>query len=275
MNAEGRRRIAARIERHRARGAEGLGHESPGGSAHLVAGRARPRWARRGGSSHAAPRSQGLALARHATRFSYGFAAAAAAMAGEKRSRVASESEALASRSGVTAASPPSPPGMRGPPQMPQTHRRFVPEPLGSTRAMALQCGQRFASPLGVPQRPQTPPSTAAAPQAEHVARGSVTPRTVPFRRPPVFRVGTSAYPWWGTSRSEPPRDLTRGSSQPLPRRGPPVPLTRSARELPQRESALRADRRAQRTPFLGDQPAIERASDLTSGSSQPHAPQA
>jgi hypothetical protein len=40
---------------------------------------------------------------------------------------------------------------------------------------MALQCGQRFDSPLVFPQRPHTPPETAAAPHAEQVSTEAFT----------------------------------------------------------------------------------------------------
>jgi hypothetical protein len=40
---------------------------------------------------------------------------------------------------------------------MPHTQVSFAPPPRGSTRATALQCGQRFASPVTNPQRAQAP----------------------------------------------------------------------------------------------------------------------
>jgi hypothetical protein len=92
------------------------------------------------------------------------------------RARAARLCDAFASRSGVIAAAAETPAGMRGPPQTPQTQVRLAPSPFGSTRAMALQCGQRFASPLGVPHRPQIPSTTASAPQAEHFAGDAFTP---------------------------------------------------------------------------------------------------
>jgi hypothetical protein len=64
---------------------------------------------------------------------------------------------------------------MRGPPHTPQTHFSEAPAPFGSTRAMALQCGHRFDSPLVFPQRLHTPPETATAPHALQVARESFT----------------------------------------------------------------------------------------------------
>ena len=103
----------------------------------------------------------------------------------EARALFARSSDARASRRGLVAASPPRPWGIRGPPHTPQTQCSFGPLPLGSTRAIAPQCGHAFPAPLVKPHEEHAPSTTVARPHAEQLDGGGL------ITEPANYPIGT------------------------------------------------------------------------------------